>query len=844
MTPAALLGARPRRLLPFAFAVFAMMSCRTPATQIQLFIDTDAPADRSLNLDVYAFQGLVNPTDLPTRAQMHMGAIGHVALSRNELGRGTFVAGGSLGIVPAAMGDRDSVTLWVTAAIAPTATSPAISLERAARVSFVRGRSGTARLFLRIACGDQALGCTSVSANDCTVGVRCREQNAACGDQGECVAPELPVTLPAEDGAVQDSGMVSAVDASVQRADAANSQTDASVMDGADPDAAASDVSTMSDINDGGCAPMGEVIGGRCVPFVGAPTQSRPGSLMDVTILRPSLRWTLTGSYTGAVVELCRDRACTNVIETLRVTGATAVPTAALPARSVVYWRLRGRIGADESARVSATWLFHTPAREAMGGTDGNFHAHNDVNGDGVDDIILGSRYGVPAGGVNTGTATIIHGGASLLAARPARDLAGIAAADEFGFSVAGAGDLNGDGYGDVAISAPAAASGGRMQTGTVSVYYGSSTGIAPAPGHVLAGTAALEGFGTAVASAGDVNADGFGDLVVGSVFAAPMGRTTAGTASVFLGSAAGVQTTPATVLFGAMGDQMGISVSALGDLDGDGFGELLVGSYSASPGVRMNAGIAAIYQGFAGGVRPLAARTFEGALAGDRFGTGAGFVGDLNADGRPDFAIGAYQALAGALPNAGDAMVYYGADRIENIAAPTRLSLLMQGAGFGRCVTSAGDVDNDGYGDLAVGAYGATVSGRPAVGGVAIYRGSAMGVSNILSPIVGGLAMGELFGYAVVGGDFNNDGYSDVIVGSHMADPQGRMDAGLVRVFLGSMSGLQTMAAQTLEGQTPFALFGYSVASLSWGERWEGVLFQRRNRRWWLTQSDAQRAL
>jgi hypothetical protein len=99
-----------------------------------------------------------------------------------------------------------------------------------------------------------------------------------------------------------------------------------------------------------------------------APRPIAPISLGDVTQRRPTLRWQLPSGFDGAVVELCRDRACTMVIETRTVSGSSTQPTADLPARSVVFWRLRGRRGATTDAAYSPTWLFHVPATSASAG--------------------------------------------------------------------------------------------------------------------------------------------------------------------------------------------------------------------------------------------------------------------------------------------------------------------------------------------------------------------------------------------------------------------------------------------------------------------------------------------
>jgi hypothetical protein len=192
------------------------------------------------------------------------------------------------------------------------------------------------------------------------------------------------------------------------------------------------------------------------------------------------------------------------------------------------------------------------------------------VNGDGFADLVVGAYLGDPGGRTDVGSASVFHGSASGVATVPARVLEGGAQFDGFGRSVASAGDVNGDGFSDLVVGAYAAAPGGRTDAGSASVFHGSASGVTTAPVRVLEGVAGRDFFGRSVASAGDVNGDGLGDLVVGAGGADPGGRMEAGSASVFHGNATGIATTPARVLDGAAaGDSFGLSVaSAVEDRD------------------------------------------------------------------------------------------------------------------------------------------------------------------------------------------------------------------------------------------------------------------------------------
>ncbi len=280
------------------------------------------------------------------------------------------------------------------------------------------------------------------------------------------------------------------------------------------------------------------------VDTVHYPRPVAPISLGDVTQLRPTLRWVLPARFDGAVVELCRDRACTMVLETLTVRGTSARPGADLPARSVVFWRLRGRIGTTTDTVYSPTWLFHLPATSASSGIDTSYNPHFDVNGDGFDDLVVGASPASPGGRYAAGTASVYHGSGSGIGPTPAVVLEGAAESDRFGI-VACAGDVNGDGYADLVVGAHEASPGGRLRSGTASVFHGTGSGIAVAPVRVFEGGRAHDYFGHSVASAGSAPDDGSRGIV--GVYQAVLGeRSRAGNAGVLRRRGAGFEATSA----------------------------------------------------------------------------------------------------------------------------------------------------------------------------------------------------------------------------------------------------------------------------------------------------------
>jgi len=250
--------------------------------------------------------------------------------------------------------------------------------------------------------------------------------------------------------------------------------------------------------------------------------------------------------------------------------------------------------------------------------------AAGDVNSDGFGDIIVGAP-GVDTNGFAAGMARVISGvnGATLYTFN------GAAISDYFGTSVAGLGDVNNDGFSDVAVGAPYADPSGAA-SGQVRVFSGKTGAVL----YTLNGSVAADNFGASLANAGDVNNDGTADVIVG----APYGDGPAaesGVAKVFNGKNGALLRTftgdSATDLFGS-------SVGSAGDVDADGFDDVIVGSiWDDISGV--SSGSAKVFSGKLG----LQIFTFSGSAAQQQFGAQVSTAGDVNNDGFDDLLVSAY---------------------------------------------------------------------------------------------------------------------------------------------------------------------------------------------------------
>jgi len=493
--------------------------------------------------------------------------------------------------------------------------------------------------------------------------------------------------------------------------------------------------------------------------------------------------------------------------------------------------------------------LHDSPGESDLFGTAA---AAGDFDGDGISDASVSAPYetlGFDPAGANAGAVEVLYGSRSGLQATNPDDQFFTQdtpddTSDAFGSAFA-AGDFNADGFPDLAVGIPNDDVDGQDLEGSVEIQYGGTKRLDDlgaddayfaSDGELVDGLTNEDLFGGALASA-DFNGDGFADLAVGAVGEDPGVGSGAGAVHVLYGAADGVQaTSPDDQFFtqdspnvretAEAGDNFGASLAAA-DFNDDGFGDLAVGVPAEDDnGILSTGGVEILYGTGTGlqGSSPDDQFLKQGTSnlgdteeEADQLGTVLA-AGDFNGDGFADLALGVQGEDVGALADAGAVQVVYGTAGGLQGSSPANQEWTEDSTDvddtaeafddFGNALTAA-DLNGDGVDDLAIGVFGEDVNGISSAGAVSILFGTVAGGLQATSPadqflfqgdqgIRDATEVGDNYGSALFGGDFNGDGFGDLAIGVPGETVVDSGD-GAVSVLFGGAGGQQAISPDDL---------------------------------------------
>ena len=454
-----------------------------------------------------------------------------------------------------------------------------------------------------------------------------------------------------------------------------------------------------------------------------------------------------------------------------------------------------------------------------------------DVNGDGVDDIIIGAS-GADANGSASGASYVVFGSANWLSeslelssldGTNGFQINGIDENDYSGMSASSAGDFNGDGFDDIIIGAIGADPNGES-SGESYVVFGSAEWLSGSielsaldgtNGFQINGIDEYDHSGWSVSSAGDFNDDGFDDIIIG----APDAESQTGESYLIYGSAEWLSgSIDLRPVYNSLdgysvhwfdgqngikisgiddNDWSGSSVSSAGDFNGDGIDDIIIGASSADPN-GSNSGESYIVYGFANGSSANFNLTqlkygysgfkINGINEGDGSGRSVSSAGDFNGDGIDDIIIGASLADPNGFRSGESYIVLGSASWISASLDLSWIAFQINGNDendwSGRSVSSAGDFNGDGFDDIIIGATGADPNGSKSGASYVVFGSSdwhPQGTIDLSSLDgtngfqINGINEQDESGSSVSSaGDFNGDGIDDIIIGASLADPNG----------------------------------------------------------------------
>ncbi len=499
----------------------------------------------------------------------------------------------------------------------------------------------------------------------------------------------------------------------------------------------------------------------------------------------------------------------------------------------------------------------------------GNPNATPDFNGDGYADLVIPDPYYPTSGQVGAGQIFVVPGSSTgpktALATVWHQDIAGIpdsAEPSEFFGNASTAGDFNGDGYDDLAASVERETVSGQSAAGAVVVIYGSATGLRGAGADIFSRASAgiprdpVAGarFGETGLAAGDFDRDGYDELAIASERTPYLGLAFAGSVTVLAGSAAGLSGTGALEIdqadTGVPGDPedgglFGYAALAVGDFNGDGRDDLLVGAALATVAGDGYSGAIYAFFGSSGGLRTSGTQIVTRDLAGlvgdastaDQFGAAIPAVADFNHDGFDDVVVADTNMPVNGAVQAGLIILLRGSSAGLTGSGGKTISQDTAGVAgqaedtdfFGFASLAAGDFDGDGNPDLAVANSLEDLGARTDAGSFYTFPGTGTTIATTGSRVYSQDTLGvpgtaaEYDNFSErplrAGGDFDGDGYDDLVVTTGREDLGAIPEAGVVMVFRGSPTGIAVTGVKSYR-RSSFAgyadlmntTFGYST--------------------------------
>ena len=433
-----------------------------------------------------------------------------------------------------------------------------------------------------------------------------------------------------------------------------------------------------------------------------------------------------------------------------------------------------GRVNAEISTILSTypNWFYNgNISGENMGSAVSGV---GDVNGDGKADVLVGAQK-FTLSQYREGAAFLFFSTGGGLSAFPDWTMGGGQQGSMYGCALSGLGDVDGDGFDDIVVGAcehndPLDSK--LTKSGAAFVYYGANNFAAKtvADWHYF-GDQVDERLGSAVNTAGDINQDGFADLILGAPYSNKLDEPTLtknGKVLVFFGSKDGLSADPDWSAVGDVnGAMLGSSVASAGDTEKDGYADIIVGAPRPT-----NVGYAHVFSNVSGVLESDPSWSVTNERSGSWFGSAVAGVGDVNKDGYADVLVGApyeKELIDEIYQPVGCVYLYLGSPDGLVTTPSWRKCSNQPGGMFGASVAAAGDMNGDGYADFLVGMPFYSISNEKQ-GAVFLFFGSSgsIGVKGDYFESTYGNKADTEFGTSVSSaGDVNNDGLLDVIVGA-----------------------------------------------------------------------------